>query len=256
MTAVITGNAFELDALADNQIGLDIIQDGSSFTNDILFSQNTLVATGGTDDGLIGVRMDLEGATDLQILNNSVVNATTGAITPGFVFAGTNSTGFDLRLRSTGNTVVFDDNYLDFNNIGGTGLLFSVINTSNVAIGTDDGTLANFGNQIDLTDTNASFDRGIIFQTSFGTQNLSGNRDNVIRTIPAIGNGTVIPSRLPDPAPARSLSTARPSPDPICPTRKTTKARRNSCGLSLCNLSNACRRTADHAGTDMETTAA
>jgi hypothetical protein len=197
INASVNQNAFELAAGANNQMGLDIIQNGTTFVNSVQFNRNTLVATGTTDDGLRGVRMDFDGRTDLQILDNAVVNLTTGAITPGFVFAGTNATGFDLRLRSVGNTVVFDDNYLDFNNVGGTGLLFSLINSSSVAIGDDTGTFTNFGNQIDLTDTDATFDRGIIFQTTFGTVDLSGTQNNVIRTIPAVGNGTFIPFQPP-----------------------------------------------------------
>ncbi|QDT53504.1 hypothetical protein Pan44_15260 [Caulifigura coniformis] len=197
ITANVERNGFELISGSDNQIGVDIIQDGTSFTNFIRFNQNTLVATGTGDDGLTGFRMDVDGPTDLQMLDNSVIDQQTGAVTPGFVFAGTNATGFDLTLRSAGNTIVFDDNYLDFNNVGGTGLLFSLINTSDVRIGDDTGTYTNFGNQIDLTDTDATFDRGIIFLTTFGTVNLSGTQDNIITTFPGVGNGTFIPFQPP-----------------------------------------------------------
>ncbi len=212
LNAAIERNAFELAAGASNQIGLDIIQDGTSFVNNISFNENTLVATGATDNNLTGVRMDMEGPTNLEILNNSVVNQTTGAITPGFLFAGTNSTGFNLRLRAVGNNVVFDDNFLDFNNTGGTGLLFSIINTSNVTIGDDSGTLFDFGNQIELTDTDATFDRGIIFQTTFGTVNLFGNRDNVITTFPAPGNGTFIPFQPPGASTGQIIINGVPQP--------------------------------------------
>jgi hypothetical protein len=197
LNARIQRNGFELAVGPDNQIGLDIIQNGTAFVNSIIFSENTLVATGAGDDNLTGVRMDLDGRTDLRILDNAVVNPTTNAITPGFVFAGTNATGFDLRLRTAGNTVVFDDNFLDFNGTGGTGLLFALINTSDVRIGDDTGTFTNFGNEIDLTDTNAAFDRGIIFQTTFGTIGLSGTQDNRIIRTPAVGNGTFIPFQAP-----------------------------------------------------------
>jgi hypothetical protein len=197
LNASIQRNAFELANGSNNQFGLDIIQRGSSFTNDVLFTDNFLTQIGIVDDSNTGVRMDFAGATDLAILNNSVVNQTTGAVTPGFIFAGTNATGFDLRLRTAGNTVVFDDNFLDFNNTGGTGLVFSVINTSDVTIGDDTGTLTNFGNRIELTDTNAAFDRGIIFQTTFGTVNLFGNRDNIITSVPAPGFGTFVPFQPP-----------------------------------------------------------
>jgi hypothetical protein len=208
----IDRNGFELAAGADNQIGLDLIQDGAVFINSVTFNENTLVATGTDDDGLTGVRMDFDGQTDLQILGNAVVNQANGAITPGFVFAGTRATGFDLRLRSEGNTVVFDDNFLDFNGVGGTGLLFSIINASSVAIGDDSGTFTDFGNQIELTDTDAIFDRGIIFQTSFGTIALSGTQDNVITTFPAVGNGTFIPFQPPGTSTGQIIINGVPSP--------------------------------------------
>jgi len=190
-------NGWELAPNTNNQIGLDIIQNGTGFQNSILFSENTLVATGTTDDDHTGVRIDMDGRTDLAILNNAVVVQATGAITPGFVFAGTDATGFDLTLRSVGNTVVFDDNFLDFNNVGGTGLLFALTNTSDVRIGDDTGTFTNFGNVIELTDVDARFDRGIVFLTTFGTIGLSGTQDNIITTTPANGNGTFIPFQPP-----------------------------------------------------------
>jgi hypothetical protein len=207
----IQRNGFELATGSNNNIGLDIIQNGTAFVNDILFSENTLAATGIADDEQTGVRMDMDGPTDLRILNNAVVNQTTGAITPGMVFAGTDATGFDLRLRAVGNTVVFDDNFLDFNNVGGTGLLFALINTSDVRIGDDSGTFTNFGNRIELNDTDARFDRGIIFQTSFGTIGLSGTQDNVITTFPG-GANTFIPFQPPAVSTGQIIINGTPQP--------------------------------------------
>lgn len=211
LNAAIERNGFQLDT-GDNQFGVDIIQDGSSFVNTISFSENTVVGTGALDDNQTGVRMDLEGRTDLLILDNAVINQTTGAVTPGIVFAGTNATGFDLRLRGVGNTVVFDDNFLDFNGVGGTGLLFAVINSSDVQIGDDTGTFTDFGNQIELTDTDATFERGIIFQTTFGTVDLSGTQDNIITTFPAIGNGTFIPFQPPGSSTGQIIINGQPQP--------------------------------------------
>jgi hypothetical protein len=198
LNAAVERNGFELAAGADNQIGLDIVQDGTAFVNNVSFNQNTLLATGTGDDGLTGVRMDFDGRTNLEMLDNAVINQQTGAVTPGFLFSGTNATGFDLRLRAVGNQVVFDDNFLRFNNVGGTGLLFSIINSSDVAIGDDTGTFTDFGNRIELTDTDATFERGIIFQTTFGTVNLSGTQNNEIVPIPIFpGFGGFVPFQPP-----------------------------------------------------------
>jgi hypothetical protein len=197
INAAIEGNGFQLGTNADNQIGLDIIQRGSNFQNVVSFNENFLIAADGNVFGLTGVRMDFDGQTDLQILNNAIVDPVDGSIDPGFIFASEDSTGFDLSLRSVGNTVVFDDNFLQFTNLGGTGLLFSIINASDVRIGDDTGAFTNFGNRMEFADPDTTFERGIVFQTTFGTVNLSGTQDNVIIAVPAPGNGTLIPFQPP-----------------------------------------------------------
>ncbi|MBX3444939.1 MAG: hypothetical protein KF774_21240 [Planctomyces sp.] len=201
VVADVSRNVVEMGP-GDDQFAFDIVQRGTTFQNNVLFRNNIVRGTSTGSDGQTGARMVFGGRTDISILNNSLIDPATGDVLPGFVFAGTDAIGYDLTFRTAGNNIVFDDNALDFNNAGGTGLLFRLINASNVTIGGDAGTIPNFGNSFELADIDFSIDQGIIFQTTLGTINLSGTQDNIILFNPN-NTGSVIDFQ----APANSTGT-------------------------------------------------
>jgi hypothetical protein len=209
---VYQNNWIDLNGAFFGTTGLDVIQRGTTFTNVVDYSNgNQVRGTDAVADRTTGVRMSLDGATNLTIAGNFVDLADPSPDVPGFLFNGTNATAIDLSLRTAGNNVLIDDNIIDINGDDGTGILFRTINTSNVTIG--DAAVGNlpFGNSIELSNVFGSTARGVIFQTTFGTINLIGNQDNLIFLNPDNG-GAFIDFQAPSASTGSILINGTPRP--------------------------------------------
>jgi hypothetical protein len=196
LDATMSRARFILNDGSNNAAGFDIHQSGTGFLNNIVYDGNLLTGTSAASNGNEGVRFDLDGRTTLSITNTFDVDPG-GNVIPGMNISGTNAVGFDLSMRTAGNNVFIDRNWVRISTDGGTGLLFNTINTSNVTIADSSTPIPNtdfvLGNQFDLFDggVGSATERGIIFQTTFGTINLSGSGDNVINQLGAAQGGII-----------------------------------------------------------------
>lgn len=173
--ATITGNQFDLLAGA-NQVGVNLNIDGIA---DVVFSNNSLSATGAND---IGLQWLFQQRASIQISDNASVNANGNFINnSGFVMSGLNSTGISLTFLDAADRVFIERNLIQFvgNAQGSDGILFNRI------VGNNGDTVVTInGNEIDLFPVfnvfNAQLQRGIFFVDVRGLITLVGNVDNII----------------------------------------------------------------------------
>ncbi len=103
----------------------------------------------------------------LETMGPSAINVNSNIIDLG----GANGTGMNFTLASAANVSLATNLITDFVS-GGTGVLFSSV--------TGPSTFAINGNQIQLLDAGAGFDRGIIFGAVANTVTLSGTVNNTV----------------------------------------------------------------------------
>lgn len=190
VTATISGNNTRLSALS-GQVGYRLVTTRSSAVNDIVYSGNVLNDGGGAGD--TGLLFDFAGSTGISIIDNFGTDASGNPVVDGITMGNTGDfgdTAIDLTFRSTNNAIDISRNFITFNSIDGTGIVFrSISGPSNVnmdgnsIVMFDDGLLPN--------------ELGIVFQSVVGTINLSSaaGQNNVV--LPS-GFRTVIPLTIPN----------------------------------------------------------
>ena len=154
------------------QEGLEFVNADSSAHTNFTFRENTLNANISGD--AIGVRLDLAGPANVNILANQVLN-TPGQPFQGFVMNGPRAQAYQITTRNAGTTVRLEDNDIQFFNDDSIGFHFPFIggNTNHVV----NGNLIQFNQQFSSTGPG---ERGFFFGPVAGNVRFSGNRDNRI----------------------------------------------------------------------------
>lgn len=142
-------------------IGLDIF---NNTTTDLttLRVQNNLFEFSSTDGDDIGIRLNIDGPSDIDIVDNGI-NLRTGPFGTGMTF--------NLASRAD---VVIDSNALFIDNESGDGVVFQFVNGPSVF------TFDN--NLIEVVDSvfGGVQERGVIFTSVTGTIDLISNSDNIV----------------------------------------------------------------------------
>ena len=154
------------------QEGVEFINADSSATTNFSFIENTLNAN--TSEDAIGVRLDIAGPANVDILGNQTLN-TPGRPFQGIVMNGLRAQAFRMTLRNT-STVRMDDNEIQMFNDDSVGFNFPFIGGNMNFIA--NGNLIQFNQQFtSVGDGERGFDFGPVAATVF----FSGNRNNEVR---------------------------------------------------------------------------
>lgn len=173
--ATIQGNHTRMSAFG-GQIGFRMVTTRASAVNDIVYTRNVLNDGGGSAD--TGLLFDFAGSTILSINDNFGTDASGNPVVDGFTMGDNvngGDTAIDMTFRATNNVIDISRNFITFNSIDGTAVLFRTISgpssvnmDGNSIVLFDDGLLPN--------------ERGIVFQSVLGAIQLSSaaGQNNVI----------------------------------------------------------------------------
>lgn len=173
--ATIQGNHTRMSAFG-GEIGFRIVTTRASAVNDILYTRNVLNDGGGSLD--TGLLLDFAGSTILTINDNFGTDASGNPVVDGFTMGDNvngGDTAIDMTFRATNNSIDISRNFITFNSIDGTAVLFRTISGPS-SVNMD-------GNSIVLFDDGLLPDeRGIVFQSVLGAIQLSSaaGQNNVI----------------------------------------------------------------------------
>lgn len=154
------------------QEGVEFVNASTAHMTNFIFRQNTLTTNEASD--AIGVRLDVAGRANVQIVGNQTLN-TPGTPFRGFIMNGLRAQAYSLTLRGANNRVRLDDNEIQFFNDDAIGFHFPYIGGNTEFF--INGNRIRFNQQFTSVGPG---ERGFAFGPMAGTMFFHGDRNNLV----------------------------------------------------------------------------
>jgi hypothetical protein len=157
----------------DGAKGFEFINGSAVAGTDFVYRGNILENTA-IASNTAGLFLDFAGQADVVIENNFRVGPN-GTVTPGMTLNGINDSAYVTTFRGAGNTLILEDNLIEFSNDNGTAFEFPFVGGSTL--------MQINGNVVDFLanpTATAPGERGFVFGPVAGVITFQGNRNNEV----------------------------------------------------------------------------